>query len=235
MCQPLFGAWYCSFHDRYAKQRCQAFFEFQGSGMQCPELGTVVDEETGRRYCEIHDPSCVIGFGVEEGVEEGEMGVEEMAEESVESDHTASPQKDFESDPFTECMHAPEDFRNAAQEQVQMDKDNLQPTDHEHAPPATNDASTRAPTVLKKQQPRIGSDDADTMEHPRQHIAAMYVHCNVCLEEHDMSIMHRIDPCGHQFRTLCLETVLRKGSVRKYNCSSCRIWMEDIRRSRMDQ
>ncbi|KAL5384810.1 hypothetical protein PMIN06_010177 [Paraphaeosphaeria minitans] len=52
--------YYCFFHDKYAQDRCQAFFDLEGSGLQCPELHAMIDEDTGKKYCEKHEPSSEI-------------------------------------------------------------------------------------------------------------------------------------------------------------------------------
>ncbi|KAF2786725.1 hypothetical protein K505DRAFT_330153 [Melanomma pulvis-pyrius CBS 109.77] len=62
-------------------------------------------------------------------------------------------------------------------------------------------------------------------EEDRQRIAAMYQECNICHESHNAITMRKIEECGHQYRELCLQKVLRNGTNRRYNCSSCRAWM----------
>lgn len=57
MYQDSERGFYCSHHDYYAKNRCQAYFEFQGSGMRCPELYTMIDLLVGQRLCAKHDPT----------------------------------------------------------------------------------------------------------------------------------------------------------------------------------
>ena len=57
MYQDSEQGFYCAHHDHYAKNRCQAYFEFQGSGMRCPELSTMIDLLAGQRLCAKHDPT----------------------------------------------------------------------------------------------------------------------------------------------------------------------------------
>ncbi|KAF2645741.1 hypothetical protein P280DRAFT_532083 [Massarina eburnea CBS 473.64] len=60
MYQSHFGFWYCAFHDEQAKDRCQAFLRYQGSGMQCSMVGSHLDEAKGLKYCARHLPSRVV-------------------------------------------------------------------------------------------------------------------------------------------------------------------------------
>ncbi|KAF2683344.1 hypothetical protein K458DRAFT_389958 [Lentithecium fluviatile CBS 122367] len=60
------------------------------------------------------------------------------------------------------------------------------------------------------------------VKNPREHIAAAYAQCNICLEEHVTVSMHNVAQYEHQYRMLCPRQLLRMGNVRRYNCSSCR-------------
>ena len=48
---------FCSYHDRFSKTRCQAYFEFRDSGMQCSEIRSTIDAKTGKLLCAKHDPN----------------------------------------------------------------------------------------------------------------------------------------------------------------------------------
>jgi hypothetical protein len=57
--------------------------------------------------------------------------------------------------------------------------------------------------------------------------AAIYVQCCVCLERHGEYNMRQVNSCKHQYRDLCFRKATRMGSLRRFNCSSCRVWMAE--------
>ena len=57
--------------------------------------------------------------------------------------------------------------------------------------------------------------------------AAIYVRCCVCLEKHGEYNMRQVDACQHQYRDLCLRKATKVGNLRKFNCTSCSVWMEE--------
>jgi hypothetical protein len=69
-------------------------------------------------------------------------------------------------------------------------------------------------------------------EDEKSKIAAMYQECNICFEKHNANMMKPVQECGHQYRELCLQKVLRSGTSRVYNCSSCRAWMCNMLKQR---
>lgn len=58
-------------------------------------------------------------------------------------------------------------------------------------------------------------------------IAAVYAQCCVCLEKHGELNMRQVESCKHRYRDLCLRKATRIGSLRRFNCSSCRMWMAE--------
>ncbi|ORX97515.1 hypothetical protein BCR34DRAFT_577895 [Clohesyomyces aquaticus] len=64
-------------------------------------------------------------------------------------------------------------------------------------------------------------------EEEKDRIAAMYFACNICLGKHNATFLQKVDTCGHQYSTQCFQSALRSGTVRRYNCSSCREWMSN--------
>jgi hypothetical protein len=58
-------------------------------------------------------------------------------------------------------------------------------------------------------------------------IAAAYVQCCICLERHGEHHMREIVTCKHRYRNLCLRKATKTGRLRRFNCSSCRTWMEE--------
>lgn len=55
--------------------------------------------------------------------------------------------------------------------------------------------------------------------------APVYTQCCVCLEVHGGYDMREVEPCKHQYRKICLRKATKIGSLRRFNCSSCRVWM----------
>ena len=48
----VFRVWHCKHHDTLTKKRCQEFSAVYN--MQCPELGTIVDPKSSKKYCTSH-------------------------------------------------------------------------------------------------------------------------------------------------------------------------------------
>ncbi|KAF2133934.1 hypothetical protein P153DRAFT_381106 [Dothidotthia symphoricarpi CBS 119687] len=63
-----------------------------------------------------------------------------------------------------------------------------------------------------------------------KHIAAMYEQCNVCLEKHSVEYMRQVEPCKHRYLHACLKAAFRKGTFRRYNCTSCEAWITEVKK-----
>lgn len=234
MFQPHLNSWYCKFHDSFAKDRCQVFAKFEGAGIQCTELATLRNARIGRNYCEKHDPSrageSVEGREKADGQEEQELvEAREKIPLTQPSTRSTSPQPSLED---SVSSTTPSTYEPTHSEAILSTPSSpiaphfivpeIEPS-HDGAPPL----KLRPPTFLNSIRNKVESDG-------QERIAALYLQCNVCLEKHNAADMHRIEPCGHQYLESCLRTVLGNGNIRRYNCSSCKAWMDKMRRGRDD-
>jgi hypothetical protein len=227
--------YYCSFHDKYAQDRCQAFLDFQGSGMQCPELHSMVDWDTGRRFCDKHEPSSDIP----------ELAAWEtrMAKWLTSVATTEPPRmddKDFPGSISSEAKSGvPEPERHSASEpepepepERKLESESKHDTQDLEATPSTREPTTGGPN------PKQGQDQTPALKtvpkpEPKpevqlqpEHIAALYLQCNICLDDHSAADMNKIEDCGHQYKESCLQDFLRRKGVRKYNCTGCWSWLQ---------
>ncbi|KAF2475047.1 uncharacterized protein BDR25DRAFT_113680 [Lindgomyces ingoldianus] len=97
--------------------------------------------------------------------------------------------------------------------------------------PETSSPSPRSPEWrLHRSRTSISSTlDSPIDAEEKDRIAAMYFACNICLGKHNAVFMRKVDTCGHQYSERCLQTVLRSGIMRRYNCSSCREWLAGMK------
>lgn len=87
-------------------------------------------------------------------------------------------------------------------------------------------------TGMSASSPAISKERPTTADIPitqewYDRIAAMYVQCNICLEEHEAIVMNSVPGCGHKYRGLCLIAALSRSDTRRYNCSGCRKWIAE--------
>ena len=66
-------------------------------------------------------------------------------------------------------------------------------------------------------------------------IAAIYVQCCVCLEKHGEYDMRQVESCKHRYRDLCLRKATKTEGLRRFNCSSCRVWMAEQQKRILDK
>ncbi|KAF2624377.1 hypothetical protein BU25DRAFT_424157 [Macroventuria anomochaeta] len=87
--------------------------------------------------------------------------------------------------------------------------------------------NTRLQIVPPRRTPQARIDflSAQDAQSPT-HIAATYVQCCVCLEKHGEYNMRQVESCKHRYRDLCFRKAVKIGGLRRFNCSSCRAWME---------
>ncbi|KAF2441075.1 hypothetical protein P171DRAFT_498999 [Karstenula rhodostoma CBS 690.94] len=211
MYQKFGDVYYCSYHDKYAKDRCQAFFDFQGSGMQCPELHTMIDQ--GRKYCDKHEPASEIPEVVD--------WRSRMTEWLTSVALAEPPREDGNEVKSAVLEPEPEPEQNPP---------NMQATPSKHEPHAGElDAEQEQDQVpASKEEPTLEQEPEQQTEpgHQHEHIAALYMQCNICLESHNATDMRNIESCGHQYKEACLQDFLRRKGVRKYNCTGCRAWLQ---------
>lgn len=93
-------------------------------------------------------------------------------------------------------------------------------------------ATTTSPSI----QARITNLHALQYQGPSgsDRIAAAYTQCCVCLEKHGEHNMREVATCKHRYRDLCLKKAVKAGSLRRFNCSSCRAWMAKQREEMTD-
>ncbi|KAJ4344669.1 uncharacterized protein N0V89_012413 [Didymosphaeria variabile] len=233
MYQESGDVYYCSFHDRYAKDRCQAFFDFGGCGMQCPELHTMINDETGRKYCDKHEPTSEIPevvnwtkrmtewlteVAIAESSRKDDVYVAETIADEAEAvarPEESAPKPQSESASESELEEEATDIDLRLQilslylSQVEVHTKPEQQQQHGHAV----DQKAKAESESQPEQ-------------QNEHIASLYFQCNICLENHNAADMNKIEACGHQYNESCLQDFLRRKGVRRYNCAGCRYWLQ---------
>lgn len=265
MYQVSGDVYYCSFHDRYAQDRCQAFFDFQGSGMQCLKLYTMVDQDTGRKYCDKHEPSSespevdtwtarmiewLTGVALAEPPFEDGTDFFESVSSKVEA-----VARDVEPEQEVKLVIHPE-LRSEIETKPDIGPGTglgITPKiviEYFGAGPPESDSLTGEAGTERSQDVTSTSETKQTMEQPLEpepkpkstpqeeqeqslapepqpdHIAALYMQCNICLERHNATDMRQITSCGHQYKDSCLQDFLRRKGVRRYNCAGCRSWLQ---------
>jgi hypothetical protein len=235
MYQASGNAYYCSFHDKYAQDRCQAFFDFHGSGIQCPELHTMVDPDTGKKFCDKHEPSSEIpevadwttrmtewltNVAIAEPPRVDKKDLSESSASEAKSgvlepekkrEPSLQPEQELERKPESKSKHDIQD-REATPSTHEPTTGEISPTQGEGDTPALK--------AVQKPEPESGP------ELQPEHIAALYLQCNICLENHNTADMNKIEGCGHQYKESCLQDFLRRKGVRKYNCTGCWSWLQ---------
>lgn len=241
----------CAHHDKYAKDRCQAFSDFQDSSMQCPEMHTMIDQDTGKKYCDKHEPSSEVpevvdwnvrmtewltsvasaeplredanGFS-KDAVNEVSLVVPEPELESeLERQSDTAIEPELQTEPLTEPQTEPEHKTQDTE---------TSPSKHEIPSIELGTEQGQDQVLAIKVEPKPEPTQEQTPEQnigpvvEHEHIAALYMQCNICLESHNATDMSKIESCGHQYKESCLQEFLRRKGVRKYNCTACQAWLQ---------
>lgn len=192
MHQEALGINYCTFHDGYAKDRCQTLVRYLGFGGQCSEIAVHIDKKRGKRLCAKHGTS---------------QKEEDWAEQHVERE--ISTDGETKAVPPVDAVIS---IAINAELTVGLEADSS--TGMSASSPAS---SNERPTTA----------DIPISQEWHDRIAAMYMQCNICLEEHEATVMNSVPGCGHKYRGLCLSAALSRSDTRRYNCSGCRRWIAE--------
>jgi len=236
---------YCSFHDGYAKDRCQALVRHLGHGSQCSELATSANKKSGRRLCEKHTPNervdkwmTQLKGTAEEKIHKVKIAVDLETEnefyEEVIAESVVKPAAEWSPSIAAETTPIVDDRKGCIAQSDNDDYMTLPQAESSTNPIFPPLEPPISPTTSCKLTPvstpgQATSLKAMVFEERQEHIAAMYVQCNICLEKHAAAVMSSVPSCGHLYRGLCLDVALRKGDARRYNCSGCRAWIATLR------
>jgi hypothetical protein len=227
---------YCTFHDQYTKDRCQELVRYMGTGACCDMIAVGVDNRSGRRVCRKHSREEVeLDSGEKQAgiVEDVKSGTGAEGGESVivmESSLKGPAPSIAESDIDPEATTPP--IERFASNSALSSSPQCCPVTSPPTPPNSPPSSRHLPLpVAPLNGGKISVLAAVLVHEPRtdDRIAAMYVQCNVCLEKHAAAVMRSTPGCGHRYRELCVDIVLRRGIMRPYNCSKCREWMMGLK------
>jgi hypothetical protein len=226
---------YCTFHDQYTKDRCQELVRYMGTGACCDMIAVGVDKRSGRRVCRKYireELELDSGEKQAEVVEHLKSRTGAEGGESVlvmESSSKGPDPSIAESDMDPEATTPPIELFASSNPALSFPPQScpVPPT-----PPDSPPSSRRLPLpVAPLNGGKRSALAAVIVDEPQidDRIAAMYVQCNVCLEKHPAAVMRSVPGCGHQYRGLCVDSALRRGIMRRYNCSKCREWLMELK------
>lgn len=226
--QPEMNRWYCRFHDRHAKDRCQVLVEWAGKGAQCENMGRL--RNGGKRLCEGHARETTT---VDEMTDKHLPPTPEssMSENSsIVLTHPTAPLRNIEHDSLSSHLlkrrsHSPP---SSSPEKPHTEPRTPRPRIDSLFTPPISSYTSPPPSPAPRSTPLHNPTSTTTSSTPDIHanvhpskIAAVYTQCCIFLDSHGNYNMHSVPGCGHRYRELCLRKMRKLGCVRRWNCGGC--------------